>query len=250
MIVTPYKTKAVIVGDSLFPILDSALPALSEGDIVVVTSKIVSISEGAVVKNDGSVDKLDLIKQEADSYLDIPISQTYGVTITIKDGKLVANAGIDESNGNGYFILWPREPFVSASNIWNYLRRQHHVQKLGVIVTDSHIMPLQWGTRGRAIAWCGIEPLKNYIGSPDIFGHNLHATKASIIDGLAAAAVAVMGEGNEQTPLAVIRDAPFVTFQDHPPTKEEIEALAIKPEDDIYAPLLTAVGWTKGGTVK
>lgn len=243
MIVVPYKTKAVIVGDSLFTILDNSLPKLSNGDILVITSKIVSICEGAVVKNYSSVDKYELIKKEADYYLDVPISHTYGVTITIKDNKLVANAGIDESNGNGYFILWPREPFISASKIWNYVRDKHRVQKLGVIITDSHIMPLQWGTRGRAIAWCGIEPLKNYIGSPDIFGHNLHATKASVIDGLAAAAVTVMGEGNEQTPLAIIKDASSVIFQDHSPTKNEIEALVIKPADDIYAPILTSVSW-------
>ena len=247
MIVTPFKTKAVVVGDSLLPILDHSLPTLRDGDTVVVTSKIISICEGGVVKNDGSVEKHDLIKREADSYLDVPLSQAYGVTITIKDGKLVANAGIDESNGNGYFILWPRDPFFSATTIWNYLRSKNNVQKLGVIVTDSHIMPLQWGTRGRTIAWCGIEPLKNYIGSPDIFGHNLHVTRASIIDGLASAAVTVMGEGNEQTPLAVIKDVPFVAFVDHPPSKKEIDALTIKPEDDIYAPLLTAVKWKKGG---
>ncbi len=243
MIVTPYKTKAVIVGDSLFQVLDESLPALSDNAILVVTSKIVSICEGAVVKNDGSVDKFDLIKREADSYLDTPLSQTYGVTITIKEGKLVANAGIDESNGNGYFILWPRDAFASAAIIWNHLRQKYSIQNLGVIITDSHIMPLQWGTRGRAIAWCGIEPLKNYIGTPDIFGKNLHATKASIIDGLAASAVTVMGEGNEQTPLAIIRDLPFVSFTDHPPTKKEINALTINPSDDIYAPLLTSVKW-------
>lgn len=246
MIVTPYKTKAVIVGDSLFTILDDSLPKLSDGDILIITSKIVSICEGAVVKNDSSVDKHELIKKEANSYLDVPLSLTYGVTITIKEGKLVANAGIDESNGNGYFILWPREPFISASKIWNYLRDKHRVQNLGVIITDSHIMPLQWGTRGRAIAWCGIEPLKNYIDTPDIFGKNLHATKASIVDGLSAAAVTVMGEGNEQTPLAVINDVPFVTFQDHPPTKKEINSLNIAIFEDIYAPLLTAVEWKMG----
>lgn len=246
MIITPYKTKAVISGDLLLSILDNCLPTLSEEDIVVVTSKIVSICEGAVIKNDGSVDKLDLITSEADLYLDLPLSQTYGVTISIKDNKLVANAGIDESNGNGSFILWPRDPFRSASTIWEYLRKKYKLTKLGVIITDSHVMPLQWGTRGRALAWCGIEPLKNYIGESDIFGTILHATKASIIDGLAAAAVTVMGEGNEQTPLAIIKDVPFVKFQDHQPTKEEIEALTIKLSDDIYAPLLTAVEWKKG----
>lgn len=245
MIVTPYKTKAVVAGDSLFTILDDFLPTLSDGDIVMVTSKIISICEKAVVRNDGSINKHDLIKQESDSYLGVPLSQTYGVTITIKEGKLVANAGIDESNGNGYFILWPRNPFRSAATIWEYLRKKHNLTKFGVIITDSHIMPLQWGTRGRAIAWCGIEPLKNYIGTPDIFGKNLHATKASIIDGLSAAAVTVMGEGNEQTPLAVIKDVPFVTFLKRPPTKKEIEALTIKSSDDIYAPLLNSAQWKK-----
>lgn len=250
MIVTPYKTKAVIAGDSLFTILDDCLPTLSDGDIVMVTSKIISICEGAIIRNDGSINKHELIKQEADCWLDVPISQTYDVTITMKGGKLVANAGIDESNGNGYFILWPREPFISASKIWNYLRNKRHVQKLGVVITDSHIMPLQWGTRGRAIAWCGIKPLKNYIDTPDIFGKHLHSTKASIIDGLSAAAVTVMGEGNEQTPLTVIKNVPFVTFLKRPPTKSEIEALTIKPSDDIYAPLLTSVEWKKSGTIK
>ncbi len=247
MIVTSYKTKAVTVGDSLETILDNSLPALSNRDIVVVTSKIVSICERAVVKNDGSIDKHNLVKQEADLYLDIPLSQTYGVTVTIKNSKLVANAGIDESNGNGYFILWPRNPFLSATKIWNYLRKKYTLTNLGVIITDSHVIPLEWGTRGRALSWCGLEPLKNYIGSPDIFGHTLRSTKASVIDGLAAAAVTVMGEGNEQTPLALIRDVPFITFQDHPPTTEEIVALTIKPEDDIYAPLLTSVHWVKSG---
>lgn len=247
MIVTPHKTKAVTAGDSLLSILNDCLPMLSDGDVVVVTSKIVSICEGTVVKNDGSVDKHDLIKQETDLFLNGPLSQTYGVTITIKDNKLVANAGIDESNGNGYFILWPRDPFRSAAAIWKYLREKFGLTKLGVIITDSHVIPLEWGTRGRALAWCGLEPLKNYIGNPDIFGHTLRSTKASIIDGLAASAVSVMGEGNEQTPLALIRDVPFVTFQDRPPTKNEIEALAIKPGDDIYAPLLTAVEWKKVG---
>lgn len=243
MVVTPIKTKPIQLGDDLFRVLDQYLPKLHDRDILAVTSKIVSICEGAIVKNDGKADKLSLIKQEADSYLDLPLSQSYGVTITIKDHKLVANAGIDESNGNGYFILWPKKPFASAALIWQHIRQKHRVTHLGIIITDSHIMPLQWGTRGRAIAWCGLEPLKNYIGTPDIFGHNLRMTKASIIDGLAAAAVTVMGEGSEQTPLALIQDVPFVTFQTHSPTQKEIDALHIRLEEDIYAQFLTNVAW-------
>lgn len=246
MVIKAIKTKPILPGDDIEGILDHYLPKLSEGDILAVTSKIVSICEGSVVKNDGQRDKLALIRQEADTYLDLPLSQTYGVTITIKNDMLVANSGIDESNGNGNFILLPRDPFASAAAIWRHIQKKFHVEKFGVIITDTHTVPLQWGTRGRSIAWCGIEPLKNYIGEPDIFGKNLHATKASVIDSLAAAAVAVMGEGNEQTPLALIRDFSFATFVSRPPTQKEIEALEISLDDDIYAPLLTSVEWKKG----
>lgn len=246
MEVTAVKTKPILPGDNLEELLNQYLPKLHDGDILAVTSKIVSICEGSIVKNDGKADKLALIKQEAEFYLDLPLSQSYGVTITIKDHKLVANAGIDESNGNGNFILWPKQPFVSAAMIWRHIRENSHLKNLGVIITDTHVAPLQWGTRGRSIAWCGIEPLKNYIGTPDIFGHNLHATKASVIDSLAASAVAVMGEGNEQTPLALIRDFPFTSFQSRPPTKKEIEALEISLDDDIYAGILKSVTWISG----
>lgn len=245
MIVTSYKTKAIKAGDSLLRILDDSLPALGEKEVIVVTSKIISICEGSIIKNDGAVDKHDIIKHEADYYLDTPLSQTYGLTITMKNGKLVANAGIDESNGNGYFILWPRNLYRSAATIWRYLRKKFGLAHLGIIISDSHNIQLQWGTRGRALAWCGLEPLKDYIGTPDIFGKKLRMTKASIVDGLAAASVAVMGEGNEQTPLAVIKDVSFVTFVSYPPTKKEIESLTIDPKDDIYAPLLTSVQWKK-----
>jgi len=66
------------------------------------------------------------------------------------------------------------------------------------------------------------------------------------MDGLAAAAVLVMGESNEQTPLAVIEDMPFVKFQARDPSKKELEELKITIQEDLYAPLLKAVKWKKG----
>jgi F420-0:gamma-glutamyl ligase len=88
--------------------------------------------------------------------------------------------------------------------------------------------------------------LKSYIGTPDIFGRPLHFEKTNVADSLATASVVVMGEGNEQTPLAVISDVPFVEFQDKNPTQEELEGLHIELEDDVFAPLLTSVEWKKG----
>lgn len=243
MIVTAYKTEKITAGASLFPILDQYLPKLSEGNIVVITSKIVSICQGRVVANSGTADKYALIRSEADAVIEDEKLKRLGVILTTKDDILIPNAGIDESNGNGYFILWPKDIHKIVADIWQYLRKKYKLKHVGVIITDSHTTPLRWGTTGMGLAWAGFETLNNYIGKPDIFGRKLRVTKASILDGLSAAAVLTMGEGNEQTPLAVIRDASFVTFQDRPPTKSEIEAIRITLEDDIFSPLLTAVRW-------
>jgi dihydrofolate synthase / folylpolyglutamate synthase len=71
-------------------------------------------------------------------------------------------------------------------------------------------------------------------------------TKVNVVDALAAAAVLVMGEGSEQTPLAIISDLPFVTFYDRDPSMEELQQLRIAIDDDLYGPLLTSVRWRKG----
>lgn len=247
MHVTPYKTKKIQIGDDLLTILDTYLPPIEDGSIVSITSKIVSVCQGRVVKHDNAVDKHQLIRREADEYIEVPKSHAMGVTLTIKHDTLIANSGIDESNGNGYFVLWPRDLQETTNTIWSHLKKKHAVQNLGVIVTDSRVTPMRWGTLGVGLSWCGFEALHNYIGTPDIFGSTLRVTKSSVLDGLAAAAVIVMGEGNEQTPLAVIGDIPFVTFLDSPPTHENIEALRITKQDDIYAPLTDSPLWQKGG---
>lgn len=243
MTITSHKTPPIKPGDDLLTILDANLPKLQENDIVVVTSKIISICQGRIVPNDGTVDKHTLIKQEADAYIEDPGLSQFGVTLTLTKNTLIANAGIDESNGNGNFVLWPNDPFGVSQQLWHHLRETHHIRHLGILITDSRLTPLRWGTIGVGLAWCGFEPLKNYIGTPDIFGKNLRMTKASHLDGLAAAAVLIMGEGNEQTPLCVIRDTKTVTFMDRPPTQPEIDSLKISLADDMYSPLTNSPRW-------
>lgn len=249
MIVTTYKTAKIGVEDNLNSILNHYLPVLQEKDIVVITSKIISICQKRVKKNDGSIDKHNLIHREAEYYIDPQKSSRYDVTLTIKQGTLIASAGIDESNGDNYFILWPWDPHNEAQKIWENLKATYHLRNLGVIITDSRTTPLRWGTIGVGIAWCGFKPLHSYIGKPDIYGRKLRMTKASVLDGLAATAVVAMGEGNEQTPLAIIRDAGFVDFRNIPPTEKEIEALKINRKDDIYAPLINSSKWKRGGSL-
>ena len=247
MIVTAYKTPKIVLGSDLFATLGACLPKLQEESVVVVTSKIISIFQRRVVKNDGTIDKRKLIRREAQLYMEEENSAKWGIVLTVKNDTLIASSGIDESNGNGYFILWPKDIEKTACDIWNYVKEIHHLKHIGIIITDSHTTPLRWGVTGIGIGWCGFEPLNNYIDKPDIFGRLLHVTKASVLDGLAASAALVMGEGKEQTPLSVITDIPFVRFTDRPPTPKEIKALHISMTEDIFSPLVNSPLWKKGG---
>ncbi|MBI2430612.1 MAG: coenzyme F420-0:L-glutamate ligase [Candidatus Levybacteria bacterium] len=244
MQVNVIKTHKITGSDKdVFAVLDKYLPEVSEGSIVVVTSKILSIIEGRVVKI-GDVSKEELVAQEAEFYL--PADPKYHFSLTIKNSLLIPSAGIDESNGNGYYVLWPKDPQKWANDIRDYLVKKFHLKNIGVIITDSKTTPLRWGVTGAAIAYSGFMPLNDQVGTPDVFGRVMQATKVNVMDGLSAAAVVVMGESSEQTPLAVIEDAPFVQFVNRNPTAEELQALKINLKDDLYAPLLKSVEWKKG----
>lgn len=245
MNITPVRTQKLIPGkQTLFEVLDKHLPDLSERSMVVITSKIVSICEGSVIKI-GEDDKTRLIQQEAEYFIP-PDQSRYHITLTIKNNLLIPTAGIDESNGFGHYILWPKDPQKTANAVRRYLINRFSVKHVGVVITDSRTTPLRWGTTGVAIAHSGFSALNDYIGKPDIFGRKLKMTKANVLDGLAAAAVLVMGEGREQTPIAVMSDIQFVKFKTKNPSQKELKEFHIAIRDDLYAPLLTAVDWKVG----
>lgn len=227
----------------LFKILDRHLHGMKERSILAITSKIVSICEGRVVKI-GTKDKDELVRLEADYYIPQKESR-YKVALTIKNGLMLPSAGIDESNTGGYFVLYPKNPQKTANTVRQYLKKRFGLNYVGVIITDSKTSPLRWGTTGVAIGYSGFVPLNDYIGKKDLFGRKLKVTKASVVDGLAVSAVVVMGEGREQTPLAVISDTPFVKFKKNDPSQKELEDLKISLADDLYAPILTRAPWKK-----
>ena len=246
MQIIAYKTQKIVLGDNLFKILDRTLPKLKEKDIVAITSKIISITQGRIIKNDGKITKLDLVKKEADLIMPERYVR-FGVNLTIKDNILIGSSGIDESNGDGYFILWPKDIKETTEEIWVYLRKQYKLKYLGIVITDSHSSPFRRGTRGFGMSWCGFEPLKSYVGKPDIFGRLLKFEQLSIVDSVAASAVLVMGEGNEQTPIAVMNETSAVNFVDRVPNKKELSETTITLHSDVYSGPLTAIKWLKGG---
>lgn len=237
------KTHKILAGELLLDVIKQYLPEIPDKSILVITSKIMSICQSRIIPKNKIQDKSMLIQEEADFYLEGSYSEKYGIWLTIKNGILIPTAGIDESNGNENYILYPINIAAELEYIWNYLKTKHQIKHFGVLLTDSHTTPLRRGVTGIALGWCGFQPLHNYIGAPDIFGHPLRVTQLNIVDALASAAVLVMGEGNEQTPLAVITASEKIIFQDRAPTEDELKSVSISIEDDIYAPLISSVEW-------
>lgn len=243
MQVIPIHTHAVTPEDTLENLIDSYVKDFQPGSILAITSKIISICENRIVPVSQAPCKQELIIQEADAYLLGDYQEKYGHCLTIKNGMLIPSAGIDQSNGNDHYILYPHDCFAAAKQVWQHLRQRINDAPCGVIVTDSHTIPLRRGVIGICLAWCGFNPLYNYINKQDIFGKRLRVTMSNYADALSVASVFAMGEGNEQTPMAIISDLQKIKFCENPPTNEEIDVFYISMEDDLYAPLLTAVNW-------
>lgn len=229
--ILPIRTPIFYPGHSLSDHIINSCESrkIPEGSILAITSKIVSLEENRLVSK-ASITKSELIDREAEYNLG-PIG--YGSILTIKEGLLIASAGIDESNSeSGHYILYPENPFQSAKRLWSALKTQWDLNDFGVLLTDSRTGPLRLGVTGVSLAYWGFSGLENKVGSRDLFDRELQMTKINIADGLASAASLVMGEGNESTPLALINGAQ-VRFE----TETDPSELRIPVEDDLYYPL-------------
>jgi len=227
MIVKPIKTRIFKEGENLFDFIDDYFKGIPEKSVVVVTSKIVALSENrtAIIKN--AKEKEKFIRQESDFAL-----RTKYVWLTIKDGIVMSSAGIDESNADGKIILLPKNSFKVARALHEYLKKKHGLKELGVLIVDSRTFPLRKGVLGVALGYAGFSGIKKYRGTEDIFGRKFKFSSVNVADSLATAAVLAMGEGAEKQPLAIITKA-SIKFCDkiHP------NELRIDLKDDMYQPL-------------
>ncbi len=249
MQVVAYKSPLIKAKQDLFAVFCSVVAKIEERSIIVIASKVFATSENRFVPKitGDKAEKWELAKQEADYYLE-PTDSTYNVMLTIKNNWMFANAGIDESNANDQYLMWPADPQASVNVFWHKMRDYYKLHQVGLIMTDSASRPLNWGVVGQAIAHCGFNPLYSYIGRQDLFSRQLKMEQLNIMQSVAAAACVEMGEGNESTPFAVVTNLALpVEFYDHVPTDQELKQLKIDLKDDIYAPLHQSAGWIKGG---
>ena len=215
-------------GDDLAAILVAALRAsaemlpLREDDVLVVTQKIVSKAEGAIVdlttveprpeavefaaRWDRDPRQLEVVLREARRV----VRWQNGVLITeTAHGFICANGGVDASNvgpGSGAIVtLLPVDPDASADRIRAAVREAFGVD-VAVIVSDSFGRPWRWGIMDVAIGVSGIIPLDDMRGKPDADGRIMHSTVRATADEIATAAELALGKATRR-PVALVRGA-------------------------------------------
>ena len=192
---------------------------LQDGDVLVISSKYVSNSQGRLVnienvkssEQGNLVSKKFQIKPKIAEVIvresDVIFGGVSGFVLTSSDDILAPNAGIDKSNAKkGKIILYPEDPFLIAEQIKRkiFLKYLIHV---GIIIVDSRLMPARVGTTGVAISCAGIEPVIDMRAEKDLEGNPLKVTFQAVVDSLASIANHKMGEGSETQPFAIIRDS-------------------------------------------
>ncbi|HEY3094297.1 MAG TPA: coenzyme F420-0:L-glutamate ligase [Nitrososphaera sp.] len=213
-----------------------------DGDVLAISSKFVSMSEGAIV----NLAKVRVSKKArtlaAKCYMEPKMAELVlresdyiikgipGFLLAIREGMIAPNAGIDKSNApKGYAILYPRDPFGTAEKLRQKFQAERGI-RVGIVIADSRLMPTRIGTTGVAIACAGFEPVEDLRGRKDLFGNVLKYTFKAVADGLATMGVAVMGESNESTPVAVVRGAKVAWSE----KKFSWKDMAVSPSQDIY----------------
>ena len=194
-------------GDDLAKLIAAAEPGLADGDVVIVTSKIVSKAEGRVVQ---AADREAAIDAET-----VRVVARRGTLRIVENrrGLVMAAAGVDASNTPaGTVLLLPEDPDASARAIREGLREALGVN-VGVVVTDTFGRPWRSGLTDVAIGAAGVRVLDDLRGGTDAYGNPLVATVVATADELAAAGDLVKGKA-EGRPVAVVRGLPHVVAED------------------------------------
>lgn len=238
-----------------FDLVETAVGSLARaeltvqaGDVLAISSKYAAIAEGRIFDLDAiqpsafahelaeryrmSAAVAQLVLQEAEHVFG---GIELGFLLTANAGIISPNAGLDRSNiPSGKVVLLPQHPYKTAFAIFDELRTRLD-RHIGVILTDSWLVPGRYGTTGIALASAGFKPIKDERGKMDLFGNPMAVTQVGVADSLAVAAQAVMGERDEGMPFALVRGAE-ISLIDGPNSPAEV---AIPWPECIYVESLT-----------
>jgi len=214
----------VEAGADLLVVINHALEAeglqLEEGDVLALASKVVSYSQKRLAKLSDikpsvkakKLAKKYLLKSELAELVLREADHIYGgvdrAVLTLKDGMLVPNAGVDVKNApEGFAVLWPAGLKEWISEFREKVKRRTG-KRMGVLVVDSGLVPLRVGTSGLALACAGFKPTRDHRSEKDLFGRPIVMTRHNVADDLAGAAHLLMGESTEKTPVVLVKHAP------------------------------------------
>jgi coenzyme F420-0:L-glutamate ligase / coenzyme F420-1:gamma-L-glutamate ligase len=193
-------------GDDLATLITAAAPWLADGDVLVVTSKIVSKAEGRLVAVPASGSEREAAREAVlASETARPVARR-GQTriVATHHGFVMASAGIDASNvDRGHLVLLPVDPDASARALRSALRDRYGLD-VAVLVSDTMGRPWRTGLTDVALGAAGIDALRDYRGERDAHGNELQITQVAVVDELCAAAELVKGK-YDQVPVAVVR---------------------------------------------
>ncbi len=230
-------------GDDLAALIVGAAgeePGIRDGDVVVVTQKVVSKAEGRLVSLDAVDPSTEALRLAAETEKDprlvelilresVRIVRQRGpVLITeTRHGFVCANAGIDASNvGSGVVSLLPEDPDRSAQEIRRGIRKVAGAD-VAVIISDTFGRPWREGQTNVAVGLAGMLPFADYVGQADPYGYELRVSTLAVADELAAAAELVMGK-LEGVPVAIIRGYPY------PRGEGSARQIVRDPEKDLF----------------
>ncbi len=240
----PLFAPGMTIADEIARAIDGSGHLLADSDVVVIAQKIVSKTEGRLVRladvavgdaacalatqtgRDPQMAQLIL-----DESTDILRATPAAIIARHRCGHVLANAGIDASNVEGgdagVVLLWPMDPDASARAIRSELAALTG-KRPAVVIADSMGRAWRIGTVGTAIGCAGLSVLDDRRGSgQDLFGRTLQATIIAVADAVSASAVLAMGEGAEGTPVALVRGAgQWVTAEDGPGTTSGLRPFA------------------------
>lgn len=242
------------VFEELVRTLEENNSQLKEGDVLVISTKYVSNSQGRIIELENvkaskqgiNISKEFRLKPEIAEIIIRESDKIFGgiggFVITSSDNIMAPNAGIDKSNAKeGKAILYPTSPYLTAEQIRRkvFLKFFIHV---GIILVDSRLMPARIGTSGVAISCAGIEPVLDMRSRQDLDGNPLKVTFQAVVDNLATIANHKMGEGAESKPFAIVRNSDS-TLTDRKINPSE---MAISPDQCVYVRGLSSYTKSEG----
>lgn len=220
---------------------------IEDGDIILVSQKIVSKAEGRLVRLRDVVPserakEVAAVTGKDARFVELVLRETKKIVKAVpgflvvedKRGWVCLNAGIDKSNVSAesdLYSLLPEDPDESARRIRREIMRLTG-KNVGVVICDTYSRPFRRGQTEFAIGVAGVKVFRDYRGERDLFGYVLQVKNVAVVDELACAAELLMGQGNEAIPVAIVKGLKRVELCEE--DESAVDELRLAEHEDFF----------------